>query len=335
MTPIQGMTKHYGLVSTRLPRTVTVTSGSEDDPPAPRRRSRMSSPATRPRRLFTRVSTVTVVLAVVATLFAFSGTANAQASCFGRAATIVARPGQVTVGTSGNDVIVGTSGADEIRGRGGDDLVCAGGGNDVVHGGRGRDTVDLGAGHDTGRGGPGADHVMGGPGDDTLRGGKLADTLDGGAGRDQCRGGAGSDHLASCNEPALATAEAPPAPAPSVPGLSSTEVLVADLVNGLRAQHGVGPLRVSVALSDVARDWSNELTNGFRHNPRVGDQIPDGWWSWGENIAYNGSARAAFDALVDSPGHFQNMVGSHFTHIGVGIHVEGSRVYVTQVFATY
>ena len=56
---------------------------------------------------------------------------------------------------------------------------------------------------------------------------------------------------------------------------------------------------------------------------------------WGENIAYNSSVQAAFNALVNSSGHFRNMVNPDFTHIGVGVHVENGRVYVTQVFARY
>ncbi len=108
-----------------------------------------------------------------------------------------------------------------------------------------------------------------------------------------------------------------------------------DLVQQLRAQYGAGDLEVSVEISEVARAWSENLPDGFYHNPSVGSQIPSGWRMWGENIAYNGSVVAAFEALVDSSGHFRNMVNPDFTHLGVGVYIENGRVYVTQVFARY
>lgn len=281
-----------------------------------------------PARL-TRASALLGLLALVVGLLVIStGTAGAQASCFGHTATIIARPGQVTHGTPGRDVIVGTDGADEIHGYGGRDLICTGGGDDAVYGGRGGDQIDLGTGADFARGGPGGDAIAGRDGNDRIRGRKGPDAIDGGAGTDICRGGAGSDRISNCNERARRTS-------PSSGDLSAAEREMTNLVNGLRANRGRAPLTVSIAMVDVARNWSTELPNGLRHNPSVGNQIPDGWWAWGENVAYAPSVRVAFDALVDSPGHYQNMVDDGFTHVGIGVHVEGSRVYVTQVFATY
>jgi uncharacterized protein YkwD len=40
-------------------------------------------------------------------------------------------------------------------------------------------------------------------------------------------------------------------------------------------------------------------------------------------------------ALVASPGHYANLVNPDLTHVGVGIHLQGDGVYVTQVFARY
>ncbi len=265
--------------------------------------------------------TLTAVVAAVSALP--SGPATAQApTCFGRAATIVARPGVVTYGTSGADVIVGTWGPDEIRGRGGGDLICALEGDDRVYGSFGPDTIDLGPGRDFARGGPGADVIYGGSGRDVIRGRSGPDTIHAQGGIDRCSGGKGRDRLRSCNEPVSR-------------GLSTAENQMVGMVQDLRSRHGARPLKVNLDMSDVARSWSARLPNGFAHNPNVGSQIPSGWWAWGENIAYNVSVGAAFEALVDSPGHLDNMVYDGYTHVGVGVHVEGGSVYVTQVFARY
>jgi Ca2+-binding RTX toxin-like protein len=111
--------------------------------------------------------------------------------CFGRAVTITARPGEVSLGTTGPDVIWGTTGSDEINASGGRDRVCSRGGADVVRGGPGSDQIDGGWGNDALRGGEDYDGVNGGPGPDIVHGGKGLDGLSGGPGTDRIRGGPG------------------------------------------------------------------------------------------------------------------------------------------------
>ena len=278
-----------------------------------------------PHRLRNRTVTVFTVLASLAAslVLVSTGSASAQGpSCFGIPATIVARAGETTRGTSGRDIIVGTSGPDVIRAKGGNDLICSVGGADRIYGGPGHDRIDAGRGADRVRGGTGNDTLYGGPGRDRLRGLGGDDEVRGEAGVDQCWGGRGSDGLHSCNEPPESA-------------LSSAESQMVALVDDLRAQYGAAPLDVNLDMATVARDWSSELPGGFAHNPNVGSMIPSGWWAWGENIAYNGSVVAAFTALVNSPGHFNNMVNPSFTDVGVGVVVQNGRVYVTQVFARY
>ena len=275
-----------------------------------------------------RTVMLAAALALLATAFGFvSSSANAQSSCFGRTPTIIAKPGVVTVGTKGPDVILGTSGNDIIKGRGGRDLICSGAGADSVYGGKGRDYIDLGGGADKATGGSGHDFIAGGNGNDVIRGKRGNDEIRAEGGADRCYGGPGRDFLHSCNDK--------PATSASASGLSNAEAEMADLVNGLRSRVGARSLRVNLEMSGVARDWSRQLPSGFRHNPAVGSLIPSGWTSWGENIAYNSSVNAAFNALVNSPGHYANMTNSSFSEIGVGVHVDDGWVYVTQVFARY
>ena len=117
-------------------------------------------------------------------------------ACQGRAATIVARAGQTTVGTAGADVIVGTDSRDVIRAGKGNDRVCARSGNDKVSGQNGKDRINGDAGKDKLSGGKGKDKLKGGKGKDTLKGGKGRDTLKGGPGRDKLFGGPQKDKLA-------------------------------------------------------------------------------------------------------------------------------------------
>jgi hypothetical protein len=135
------------------------------------------------------------------------------ARCRGALATLVAEPGQKTIGTPGDDVIVGTPADDVIESLGGDDVVCAGGGDDQVStgdgddqvgGGGGNDSIDGGAGNDRLRGGAGDDAIGGaggedrlgaGPGDDALTGDAGDDVMRGFAGEDALRGGADDDDL--------------------------------------------------------------------------------------------------------------------------------------------
>lgn len=124
----------------------------------------------------------------------------------------------------------------------------------------------------------------------------------------------------------------------------AAEQLMASLVNTLRGGLGLPALTVSTELSEVARDWSEEMlaTGDFEHNPRYSRQYPGGWISAAENIAYSSgrtslaaAVRVMHEGLVGSPGHYANMVDAGSTHLGIGIARSGSTVYATQNFATY
>lgn len=269
----------------------------------------------------------------------------------GRAVTIFAVPGVVTAGTAGDDVIMGTDGNDVIRGLGGNDRVCGGAGADRIIGGGGRDRISGddgddtligrggrdrifgGSGDDSLRGGPGRDHLRGGLGDDTIVGQAGNDVMDGNAGGDVCTLDRGNDRIRRCSiERADISSE-----------VARLEARMIVRINQLRRSVGAAPLRASGPMGDVARRWSAGLPSSFAHNPSVGAQIPRGWRLWAENIGYRvdpfADSMATMEtvqrSLVDSPGHYANLVNPDLTHVGVGIHVQGDGVYVTQVFARY
>jgi uncharacterized protein YkwD len=141
-----------------------------------------------------------------------------------------------------------------------------------------------------------------------------------------------------------------PAPGPA----SSLVGYALDQVNSTRAAYGFGPLILSSAISAVANGhaWDMLNNNYFSHTGLDGrtyeDRLRNGGivfgWS-GENICYsNNSARSPTDVLnwcqsqflsEPYPGianHLANILGSHYTRIGIGIAVSGSKVYVTWDF---
>ena len=79
-------------------------------------------------------------------------------------------PGELIVGTSGDDTLTGFSGDDTIVGGGGRDLLDGAGGNDLIQGQGSADTLIGGIGNDTLEPGRGSSDLMtGGAGADTFR----------------------------------------------------------------------------------------------------------------------------------------------------------------------
>lgn len=142
--------------------------------------------------------------------------------------------------------------------------------------------------------------------------------------------------------PAVASAPTPtPGTAASVAAAAdpaTAERSIVQSTNQLRAREGRTALVRNGALDTVARAWAARMaTSGsFTHNPDVGSQIPAGWRTWGENIAWNTSDPVAlYHQWESSPGHHANMVDAAFTDIGVGVVQHGARYYGVQVFAGY
>jgi uncharacterized protein YkwD len=129
--------------------------------------------------------------------------------------------------------------------------------------------------------------------------------------------------LGSCGPAAMqcAPAAAPPAP--------SAVQQVVDLTNARRAEHGLGALTVSGALTNAAQAHSADqagratMTHTGSDGSSPGDRIArTGYRSatWGENVAagYPDGA-AVLDGWMNSSGHRANILSSGFTQIGVGV----------------
>ena len=112
------------------------------------------------------------------------------------------------------------------------------------------------------------------------------------------------------------------------------ELSFASQLNDLRAGLGLPALAMEVRLVEVARAWSGHMAavNSLSHNPDLASQAPSNWQRLGENVGFGGSVDTIHRALVNSPGHYANMVNQHFNYVGIGVVRSGDRVWVTQVF---
>lgn len=110
--------------------------------------------------------------------------------------------------------------------------------------------------------------------------------------------------------------------------LTSMEQQMVTLINQARAQNNLPALQVDMQVTNVARIKAQDMidNNYFSHNsPKYGSPF-DMMKSFGvhfvkagENIAGNQTVQAAHNALMNSPGHRQNILSPDYTHIGIGI----------------
>ena len=114
--------------------------------------------------------------------------------------------------------------------------------------------------------------------------------------------------------------------APDATALTQRERSLLAAVNGVRASHGLRPLRIDPKLQSVARSYSATLlrTGQFTHGDmarRVAGSGARGP-AFGENLAWGTGPYAAAGSIVGSwmrsPGHRANLLRPGWTRIGIG-----------------
>lgn len=117
-------------------------------------------------------------------------------------------------------------------------------------------------------------------------------------------------------------------PSGTVPGVSTDEQKVLQLVNKARSDSGAGPLSIDPELQKVARLKAKDLVdnNYFSHqSPTYGSpfdmmrQFGITFRTAGENLAGNSTVEGAFNAWMNSPGHKQNILNGSFNLTGIGV----------------
>ncbi len=124
---------------------------------------------------------------------------------------------------------------------------------------------------------------------------------------------------------------------------TASESAIFTTLNKDRQRAGVSTLERNADLNKVARAWAKKMANNdvLDHNPNAKNQVPAGWTSFGENVAYNSAASnntgiALYYAWMKSDGHRENILTSAYTHIGIGVYIDDKgQHWGTQVFAAY
>jgi hypothetical protein len=102
------------------------------------------------------------------------------------------------------------------------------------------------------------------------------------------------------------------------------EASAAAFMNGMRTAAGLAPLATNLALTGMARGWTDHLTavGGLSHNPALATEAPAGWATVGENVGMGGSLDGVDQAFAASPPHRANILGA-YDAMGIGVDIRG------------
>lgn len=129
-----------------------------------------------------------------------------------------------------------------------------------------------------------------------------------------------------------AGAQAPAAVSLPEPGAAEAEFVAR--INQLRASKGLGALSVDAELTARAREWASTMAGQGRifHAGDLSAGIGANWQKLGENVGVGGDVGVLFQAFVDSPSHYANLVDPAYTRVGVGVVNSGGRIFTTHRF---
>ncbi len=128
----------------------------------------------------------------------------------------------------------------------------------------------------------------------------------------------------------------PAAAAPTSATVEDEQEFV-QLINNLRAGVGLAPLAVDGELTAGARSWTDTMAgqDQLAHSPDMTVGITAQWTVLGENVGVHGvdDLEDLFQAFVDSPAHYRNLVDPRYRYVGVGVtHAPGGKLWTTHRF---
>lgn len=120
----------------------------------------------------------------------------------------------------------------------------------------------------------------------------------------------------------------------SLPDPGASEADFVARINQLRAERGLGGLTVDPELTAQARQWARTMTDAGHifHSGDLSGGIGANWQKLGENVGVGGDVGSLFQAFVNSPTHYANLVDPSYTRIGVGVVNAGDRMYTAHRF---
>lgn len=120
----------------------------------------------------------------------------------------------------------------------------------------------------------------------------------------------------------------------ALPAPDAAAARFVELVNALRTSKGLGPLAVDGELTTQANAWAATMASAGRifHTSDMSVGITSSWAKLGENVGVGGDVDQLFQAFVDSPTHYDNLVDPEFTLVGIGVVVTADRIYTAHRF---
>lgn len=133
-----------------------------------------------------------------------------------------------------------------------------------------------------------------------------------------------------------ASSAAAPSRASAMPSPADAEGEFLADINDLRTSRGLNALVVDPELTQQARIWASTMNDAGRifHSGNLAGGISANWQKLGENVGVGGDVGSLFQAFVDSPSHYENLVDPAYTHVGVGVVVsaDGTRMFTAHRF---
>ncbi len=114
---------------------------------------------------------------------------------------------------------------------------------------------------------------------------------------------------------------------------ASAEYQFIDLINRERTSRGLAPLANHIDLVVAARKQATAIRDAgsLFHSPNLGS-VTTGWTKLGENVGYGGTVSGLHAAFMNSPSHRSNLLDPAYTHVGLGVAVQNSTIWVVEVF---
>lgn len=117
----------------------------------------------------------------------------------------------------------------------------------------------------------------------------------------------------------------------SAPGMEADFV---GRVNALRSSLGLPGVSVDGNLVAVADGHTAEMiaAGGLFHAPDLSVGVTSDWQKLGENVGRGSNVDAVWNAFVNSPAHYANLVDPRFTRIGIAVTEADGMIWTTQRF---
>jgi hypothetical protein len=106
-----------------------------------------------------------------------------------------------------------------------------------------------------------------------------------------------------------------------------------ELVNRERTARGLNALVPDAGMAGIARDWSAHMSGTHLHHrpdlrAQVERRVTTQWQRIGENVGRGSTVSGLHQAFMNSPSHFDNVVG-RYNRLGVGVVLSNGTTWVT------